>query len=95
MPITPFPLLARQSENTRSSSIRNSFIHRLTDIHPVKLTSMQSRQYRWHHKKGRHLLSKPVATVKQTDPLLSKTDIPTLDHVDHHLSIAEDAQPGC
>ena len=65
------PLLARQSENTRSSSIRNSFIHRLKDIHPVKLTSMQSRQYRWHRKKGRHLLSKPVATVKQTDPLLS------------------------
>ena len=99
MPITPFPLLARQSENSRSSKIRNSYVHRLTDRHSVKLTSMHNRQYLWHHNKGRHPLIKPVATVKtnrSTSLHFSlQTDIPTLDHVDHHLSIAEDAQPGC
>ena len=29
-----------------------------------KLTSMHSRQYRWQHNKGRHLLIKPVSTVQ-------------------------------
>ena len=98
MPITPFPLLAQKSENTRFSTIRNSYIHRLTDRHPVKLTSMHDRQYLWHHNKGRHPLMKPVAIVK-TNRSTSldfslQTDRPRLDHVDHYLSIAEDTQSG-
>ena len=77
MPITPFPLLAQKSENTRSSTIRNSYIHRLTDRHPVKLTSMHNRQYLWHHNKGRHPLMKPVAIVKtnRSTSLYKQTDL--------------------
>ena len=40
------------------------------DSHSIRLTLMRSRQYRWQHNKGRHLLIKPVSTVQQTNTLL-------------------------
>ena len=58
---------------TSDSTMVDAHTRRLTEIHPIRLTSMRSHQSRWQHNRGGNPLTKRPDLLKQTEPRLSST----------------------